>query len=417
MKICIHRGTAEIGGSCVEIQSKKTRIIIDAGHPLSGAKGSLPPDIASIDAVLISHPHQDHYGLIEELPPKIPVYIGELSQELIQTSRLFTKKQLLSNSFNNFKPWKSFTIGDFKITPYLVDHSATDAYGFLIEGEDKRIFYSGDFRGHGRKQKLFKNILSSPPKSIDLLLMEGTAINRGEPEFPDEDSVEEAILKELTEHDIPCFLICSSQNIDRLVSAYKASATARRIFVVDIYTAWVLKEVSTIISKNIPTIDWDIVRVLSKGRTAAAHYRVIKGHKQHFKGFVYELYKENNVITIDEIAKNPKNYFIKNNYIEEIADKTNCDQMTVIYSMWKGYMSKEFNPSGYKRFRDLKDSSTVNFVYAHTGGHADLEELKKYAEAIAPKVLVPIHTEHRDLYSGYFDNVHPLKDGDTFELT
>ncbi|MBN2396320.1 MAG: MBL fold metallo-hydrolase, partial [Candidatus Atribacteria bacterium] len=34
MKIIIHRGTHEIGGSCVEIQSKKSRILIDIGMPL-----------------------------------------------------------------------------------------------------------------------------------------------------------------------------------------------------------------------------------------------------------------------------------------------------------------------------------------------------------------------------------------------
>jgi ribonuclease J len=34
MKIIIHRGTHEIGGSCVEIKSKKSRILIDIGMPL-----------------------------------------------------------------------------------------------------------------------------------------------------------------------------------------------------------------------------------------------------------------------------------------------------------------------------------------------------------------------------------------------
>jgi mRNA degradation ribonuclease J1/J2 len=29
--------------------------------------------------------------------------------------------------FHDFKAWQSFTIGDFTITAYLVDHSAADA--------------------------------------------------------------------------------------------------------------------------------------------------------------------------------------------------------------------------------------------------------------------------------------------------
>ena len=45
-------------------------------------------------------------------------------------------------------------IGPFRVTPYLVDHSAFDAYALLVEADGKRVFYSGDFRGHGRKRKL-----------------------------------------------------------------------------------------------------------------------------------------------------------------------------------------------------------------------------------------------------------------------
>ena len=53
-------------------------------------------------------------------------------------------------NFHDFKAWQPFTFGEFTITPYLVDHSATDAYAFLIEAEGKRLFYSGDLRSHVR---------------------------------------------------------------------------------------------------------------------------------------------------------------------------------------------------------------------------------------------------------------------------
>ena len=34
MRITIHRGTKEIGGSCVEIRSDRTKILMDFGMPL-----------------------------------------------------------------------------------------------------------------------------------------------------------------------------------------------------------------------------------------------------------------------------------------------------------------------------------------------------------------------------------------------
>ena len=54
--------------------------MLDAGRPLDapdGATGLLPRslDLSRSAAVLISHPHQDHWGLVEELPEgrQVPV--------------------------------------------------------------------------------------------------------------------------------------------------------------------------------------------------------------------------------------------------------------------------------------------------------------------------------------------------------
>jgi ribonuclease J len=42
MKLTIHRGTHEIGGSCVELcsTSGKARIVVEVGMPLVNAEGS-----------------------------------------------------------------------------------------------------------------------------------------------------------------------------------------------------------------------------------------------------------------------------------------------------------------------------------------------------------------------------------------
>ena len=45
---------------------------------------------------------------------------------------------------------KPFELRPFTITPFLVDHSAFDAYALLVEAGGRRLFYSGDLRGHGR---------------------------------------------------------------------------------------------------------------------------------------------------------------------------------------------------------------------------------------------------------------------------
>ena len=41
MNLTIHRGTNEIGGSCIELQSDNSRILLDFGMPLLNANGKI----------------------------------------------------------------------------------------------------------------------------------------------------------------------------------------------------------------------------------------------------------------------------------------------------------------------------------------------------------------------------------------
>jgi ribonuclease J len=68
MKILIHRGTNEIGGTVVELSTDTSRILLDLGLPLS--PDSKPVEVKKLnpDGVFISHPHQDLFGLMNELP-------------------------------------------------------------------------------------------------------------------------------------------------------------------------------------------------------------------------------------------------------------------------------------------------------------------------------------------------------------
>src|SRR5580704_1015558 len=84
VQLTVHRATQQIGGNCIELStSDGHRIILDVGRPLDApqdAPGLLAKslDITSpVDGLLISHPHQDHYGLLDDTPSSWPVYCGE----------------------------------------------------------------------------------------------------------------------------------------------------------------------------------------------------------------------------------------------------------------------------------------------------------------------------------------------------
>ena len=160
LTLTVHRGTQQIGGSCIEITHPQgDRIILDAGRPLDapeGATGLLP---ASLDrsrpaTVLISHPHQDHWGLVEEIPAEWPILTGSGSAKLIAVTG-DVRRRPLSRAFET---WDSrsgpFAVGPFTITPILTDHSAFDAYMLLVEGAGNLAIYGPRLqRAKERKRK------------------------------------------------------------------------------------------------------------------------------------------------------------------------------------------------------------------------------------------------------------------------
>lgn len=409
MKLIIHRGTQEIGGSCVQISSGDCSILLDAGSPLAESRTDV--DLSRIDFsdLFISHPHQDHFGLIENLGRDKTVHIGETARQLIETTRIFLGKPPLSISFSplNNRTWVELRPG-FRVMPYLMDHSCVDAFGFLIEADGKRLYYSGDFRAHGRRKQAFDWFLNDPPRDIDLLLMEGTMMGRDNTVFADEEAVEQGMLDVLRKHyDTACFLICSGQHIDRLCAAYRACIKADRIFVIDIYTAFILR----IVASRFPSLP-DInsaknIKVLTKGLTAGVHYKKIVDNRGYFGTFARDIFRPDTNIDIDEILREPSRYFLKiSNFSDLLKDLQKCG---VSYSMWSGYLEEQ-------KYRDIKQNPKVSFYEIHTSGHAVRNDLQRFAARLNPKLLVPVHTERATDYSPMFENVVVLKDGEEFQI-
>lgn len=413
MIVTVHKGSHEIGGTCIQLTAGNTSILLDAGLPLSAESHVVDMAQLTVDAALISHSHQDHYGLMTRLPKQTPVYIGRLGSSFIDAAKIFIGEEIEKREYRHFQAWEPFAIGDFTITPYLVDHSAADAYAFLIEAEGKRLFYSGDLRSHGRKGKLFENLVRRPVRNLDLLFLEGTMLHRSNDLFPDESSVEDKILEVIRRQKNISFLLSSSQNIDRVVSAHRACKKAGKILVIDIYTAWVLEQLRHV-TENTPAMDWPEIRVYAKG----SQYEKLKTAPEYFGDFSSRLFCHR--VMPNDLHESPEAflYFGKMSsfpFIERF--KSAANPVNVIYSQWLGYL--DANDAGYFGSNEVaayRNDPGVNFVYAHTSGHATVEDLKRLAEAFKPRMLVPIHTEHGEEYSQLFANVVQMNDGQDLVL-
>jgi len=432
MNLIIHRGTHEIGGSCIELKTKNTRIVLDIGMPLVDERGEqfdfrpyrklsgpeliekkILPNVDGLyrfdknnkllDALLISHPHLDHFGFLNFVNPSIPLYMSKGCHKLIELSYYFNETKFDFADIEVVAPWKPFTIQDYTIMPYLVDHSGFDALAFMIDAEGKRIFYSGDFRGHGRKHIVFDNIIKDPPKNIDYLLLEGSHIEKQDGDCNTEDAVELRLTELLNDKEKLYFIATSSQNIDRIVSIYRACKKTGRTFVIDPYTALIL-EAAKSVSYAIPQHDWrEHMKILF---VETRHTKIMQ------KDGILEKFKKSEV-KYEDILKDKGKYLIKDAFAlrNKFAMDKNLSKTTLIYSMWDGYLGDD------EKLRLFWEENKVPIIHVHTSGHAHIADLKKFAEALSPKSIIPIHTFEADKFPGLFQNVKLLIDGEEVTIS
>jgi ribonuclease J len=58
----------------------------------------------------------------------------------------------------------------------------------------------------------------------------------------------------------------------------------------------------------------------------------------------------------------------------------------------------------------------IGITQIHTSGHASPKDLKRFAEALAPRALIPIHSFATEKYGDLFPNVVYRDDGEWWDV-
>ena len=411
MRIRIHRGTQQIGGTCIELEARGQRIVLDLGLPLdarSVADVELPEVeglLARLDdtllAILISHPHQDHWGLLPRVDPNIPVYIGAAAARILKAGLFFGAPGMALNPAGFLKDGVRFELGPFSITPFLNDHSAFDAYSLLIEADGKRVFYTGDIRGHGRKSGLFEQLLRNPPADIDVLLMEGTNVpDPGSPtkRVVTEEELEHQLVDVFRASEGIALVSFSAQNIDRLVTVYRAAIQSGREMVVDLYAATLAEATER---SSIPQPGFEKFRVFVP---QAQRLRV-----KREGAFERVAWVKSCRIYPEELAARRKHLVMlfRASLIGDLERAACLEDSRLLWSLWPGYLPRD-DSDALSRFLHRNE---IPLEIHHTSGHASLSDLQRLARAIAADRIVPLHTFAGDRFAEFFPRVDRRSDG------
>lgn len=387
MTVTIHRGTHQIGGCVTEIRSENARIIIDMGAELPGEEGAgdftidgVTSGYSNCDAVFITHYHGDHCGLYKDILPDIPVYMGEVAKDILLTFAERTHDDGVERirGFNTFRALDRINVNGICVTPLLVDHSAFDAYMFIIEGEGKRILHTGDFRVHGFRGKAVFPTIRKYVGTVDLLITEGTALSR-----ENKTLLEEAELQTLARHILSeskyVFVLCASTNIDRIAAFYHATPRGK-YFICDDYQKSIL----------------DIVTKHAKDKASLYDFQKVLTYGSNLD----ERLRERGFCMLVRCSK----------YFEGVMQK--FPNAIYLFSMWEGYRSGKNQSKTIAAF-----TANYDFQPFHTSGHASKAVIKAVCDTVKPRVgVIPIHSDAPEVMSeldiGY--NVIYLNDGQEF---
>jgi ribonuclease J len=412
MRVRIHRGAHEIGGSCVEIEHHGKRIVLDVGRPLDGGlDADLPlpavPGLASGDpallGVVVSHAHPDHYGLVTGADSSIPIYMGEAAQQVLAEAAFFTPGGGRFDVAGFLCDRKPFELEPFRITPYLMDHSAFDAYALLVEAGGQRLLYSGDIRAHGRKAGLFERFIANPPEEVDTLLLEGTHVRDSAAVTTlglSERGVEDRYIEILQEAKGIVLACYSPQNIDRVVTLFRAAKRTGRTLVLDLYAASITRATGR--PDTIPQAEWDDVSVFVP-QAQRVHVKREKAYERINWVKPHRLYPEQLAPLADKLV-------ITFRYsMATDLDRAGClTDAQAVWSMWPGYLD---SPSG-TRLRAWLEQRAIPLTLVHSSGHASVEDLQRFATAVSASEVVPFHTAAPQRFPDVFANVRLREDGE-----
>lgn len=403
-RINVYQGD-QIGGCITVISTDKTKIVIDFGENLPGADRK--PDIEfdweheKVDAVFFTHYHGDHIGRFMEIPDDVDLYMGEVTFKVMLNIRKAIKDEEAAAKLEERFENGSITFveravpisinDDIVVTGYEVDHSAFDAFMYLVEADGTNILHTGDFRDHGHRGHTIKNgkdhntmldvikyYVHKNGRKVDVLITEGTMMGEraDEERFSEKDLL--AWAKDYFKEHRHIFLKVSSTNVDTLASFFQAAKANGLTMYANSY---ILKQ-------------FRVYR--SAGRKRGTGMYDFWGAKQI--PFISDREDADNRQTYKTLDEMRKTGFVavvsEYDHYERIMDELNDVGPKMIYSMWEGYL----DPTKAAYNKTLADFCKKYHAFPkHTSGHAYPEFIAQVITAVNPTQQIwPIHTENAE---------------------
>jgi len=429
--ITFYGGLREIGGNKFLLKDEKTNLFLDFGKNFAKEKlffedpyimardekhllnlGILPPvpglykndqSSCTLDGILISHPHLDHYDGIRFCKDDFPIFCGEDTQCTI-LAREFSSQSIASQynianmtarngkqifkHFNTFQSGQHSTIGDISFQAYALDHSVPGAYGFILETKAGTMVYTGDFRLHGTHKENTQTFLEKAQEAEpEVLLIEGTHVN--ECKLESEDEVKEKVGKITACTQNLVLAGFAVADMDRIKTFYEVAKAHDRKLAVSAKQAYIIDSLCS-------------QEHLGLFSLHDPHVIIFQRDKKRYSQYEKELQqKYSNIVQATEISHMQEEVILVASLYDmnEVAEIKPSPGSSYILSQ-----SEPFNEEmeiSHDKLANWLSYLGIPLYQAHASGHAGPHELKDAITQISPKKVIPVHTERPELFKGF----------------
>lgn len=438
MKITAYGGANEIGGNKILLEDDGARIFLDFGQSFTfgedffydflkprKANGmevyfefDLVPKLPglysrkmleftelkhhkpAIDAVVISHGHSDHLGHLGLLDETIPIFIGHGARRILALyEELYPWLWDAGDhtDIREFTSGKKFKIKHLEIEPIHVDHSIPGAYGFIIHTTKGAIVYTGDFRLHGPRGDMSEEFMKKAAEAKPYaLICEGTRMGTEAEEEFSEAEVEKKAAEIIRSCKGLALASFSMSNVDRFMGFYRAAKSCGRIMVIDTRHAHIIHH----LREKIPVLP-DVLT----DPNMRVYYRMEESRT--FADADYAMWERRfmtRMVTWRQISAEPQKYLMHMgfNRLMELVYLRPKDA-DFIYSMSEHFYEGEENEEQKLVWENWMKHFNIRFHKLHSSGHISRKDLAAFIKAVAPRILIPVHTNA----AAEFKTMHP----------
>jgi ribonuclease J len=434
VSLTLFGGVNEIGGNKILLEDKDTRVFFDFGEPFGWkdkyftdylkpreSRFSLRdyfhfdmlPKIPGLydadwlegtdlkhsrpefDAIFISHMHFDHAMHLRFADRDIPVHLGTATASIMESWKETSPSNadFGKHKFNKFRTGSRVKVGSLEVEPIHVDHSTPGAYGFLIHTSVGCVVYTGDLRLHGPRSDMTEEFVERASREKPVAMVcEGTRVSDDDPRQNLSEEGVGARAKHLVSGSRGLAIVSFyPKDVDRMRTFRDVAKATNRKFVISAKVANLLEALKGDPRINVPDPLKD-PNMLVYVRKMAAPQKV-----KHEYEYVKMLGSSDHVVDSDYVKAHQRELIFHTDFwqLTELIDIGPVKGSLFIRSKSEPFeeddVEEEILQNWMKWFG-------LDFQQAHASGHASKDEIFQMVKQVSPKLLIPVHTEHPDMF-------------------